>query len=290
MRRLRLGIPKGSLQETTLRVLERAGWRITISARSYTAATDDPELECLLVRAQEMARYVAAGALDAGLTGRDWVAETGADVREVLELAYAKQGLGRVRWVLAVPEDSPVQSVRELEGKTIATELVRMTEQYLSRQGVRARVEFSWGATEIKVPRLADAIVEITETGASLRANRLRIVDTVLESATVLIASHAAWADPWTRSRIEHLALLLDGAVNAMGRVGLMLNVRREHLPAVLEVLPALERPTISPLSDPAWVAVNTVVEESIVRRIIPQLKQRQAQGIVEYPLNKVVL
>lgn len=290
MRRLRLGIPKGSLQEATLRVFERAGWRIALSPRSYTAVVDDPEVECLLVRAQEMARYVAVGALDVGLTGRDWVAETGADVREVVALRYAKQGLGSVRWVLAVPEDAPITTVAQLEGKTIATEVVRLTEQYLARQGVRARVEFSWGATEIKVPLLADAIVEVTETGASLRANRLRVLDTVMESVSVLIAGHQAWADPWKKSRIERLALLLEGAVNAMGKVGLMLNVRREHLPAVIEVLPALERPTISPLSDPAWVAVNTVVDESVVREIIPQLKQRQAQGIVEYPLNKVVL
>jgi len=290
MNPLRLGIPKGSLQEATLRLFERAGWHISLNSRSYHAGVDDPELSCLVVRAQEMARYVASGALDAGLTGRDWVSETGADVREVIELAYAKQGLGRVRWVLAVPDSAPIQSPRDLEGKVIATEVVRLTERYLERHGVRARVEFSWGATEVKVPQLADAIVEVTETGASLRAHRLRIVDTVMESTTVFIASHEAWADPWKQAKISHLSMLLEGAISAMGKVGLMLNVRREDLAGVLEVLPALKRPTVAALSDPDWVAVNTILDEDVVRQILPRLKERRAHGLVEYPLNKIVL
>jgi ATP phosphoribosyltransferase len=290
MSTLRLGIPKGSLQEATLRLFARAGWHITLSSRSYYAGVDDPELSCLVVRAQEMARYVASGALDAGLTGRDWVCETGSDVREIVELAYAKQGLGRVRWVLAVPEDSDIRSPRNLEGKTIATEVVHLTEQYLARHGVRARVEFSWGATEVKVPQLADAIVEVTETGTSLRAHRLRIVDTVMESTTVFIASHEAWAVPWKQAKISHLVMLLEGAMQAMGKVGLMLNVKREDLPGVLEVLPALRQPTISALSDSDWVAVNTILDEEVVRQIVPRLKERGAQGLVEYPLNKIVL
>lgn len=286
----KLGIPKGSLQEATLQLLARAGWRIAVNPRSYFPAADDPEMECLLVRAQEMARYVETGALDAGITGRDWVLETGADVTEVAELVYAKQRLGRVRWVLAVPEDSPVRDVRGLEGKVIATEVVRLTESFLQKQGVKARVEFSWGATEVKVPQLADAIVEVTETGASLRANRLRIVDTVLESATLLIANRTAWQNPQKRERIANLALLLQGAIAAYNRVGLMLNVHREDLEGVLAVLPALKKPTVASLSDPEWLAVNTILEEEVVRQIIPKLKTARAQGIVEYPLNKIVL
>jgi len=290
MKQLRLGIPKGSLQEATLQLFARAGWRIAVNSRSYFPTVDDPEIKCLLIRAQEMARYVETGALDAGITGRDWVLETGADVAEVAELIYAKQRMTRVRWVLAVPEDSPVQSVRDLEGKVVATEVVRLTQGYLARHGVRARVEFSWGATEVKVPQLADAIVEVTETGASLHAHHLRIVDTVLESATVFVANRAAWQDPRTREKISNIVLLLQGAIAAYTKVGLMLNVRREHLPAVLAVLPALKKPTISELSDPEWVAVNTIVDEEVVRQIIPRLKAAQAQGIVEYPLNKIVL
>ncbi len=290
MSELRLGIPKGSLQEATLQLFARAGWRISVHARSYYPAIDDPEISCLLVRAQEMARYVASGALDAGITGRDWVLETGAEVIEVAELVYAKQRLAPVRWVLAVPEDSPVHSVRDLEGKVIATEIVRLTEQYLARHGVTARVEFSWGATEVKVPELADAIVEVTETGSSLRAHRLRIVDTVLESVTTLIANPNAWADARKQEQIQNLALLLQGAIAAYNKVGLMLNVRRADLPGVLAVLPALKNPTISTLSDPDWVAVNTVVDETTVRQLIPRLKAARAQGIVEYPLNKIVL
>jgi ATP phosphoribosyltransferase len=287
---LRLGIPKGSLQEATLELFGRAGWRISVNSRSYAPAIDDAEIECLMVRAQEMARYVETGALDAGITGRDWVLETGANVSEFAELIYAKQRLARVRWVLAVPEDAPVRDVRDLEDKVIATEIVRITESYLQRHGVRARVEFSWGATEVKVPRLADAIVEVTETGASLRANRLRILDTVLESATVFIMNRDAADDPWKREKCQNLILMLQGAIAAASRVGLMLNVRREDLPAVLSVLPALKNPTISTLSDAEWVAVNTIVEESVVRQILPKLKAAKAQGIVEYPLNKIVL
>lgn len=290
MSQIRLGIPKGSLQEATLELFARAGWRITVTARSYFPTIDDPEIDCLMVRAQEMARYVESGTLDAGLTGKDWILETGADVVEVVDLVYAKQGLGRVRWVLAVPEDSPVQSVRDLEGKVIATEVVRLTEKYLVQHGVQARVEFSWGATEVKPPQLADAIVEVTETGASLRAHHLRIVDMVLESTTKLIANRVAWEDPRKQQKIRNLALLLEGAIAAYDRVGLMLNVRREDLPGVLAVLPALKNPTVSPLSDSEWVAVNTVVEEEVVRQLIPRLKAARAQGIVEYPLNKIVL
>ena len=290
MNRLKLGIPKGSLQEATLDLFARAGWRITIGSRSYVPSIDDPEIECLLVRAQEMARYVETGALDAGITGRDWVLETGADVAELAELVYAKQRLARVRWVLAVPENSPVQGPRDLAGKVIATEIVRITENYLALHGVTARVEFSWGATEVKVPQLADAIVEVTETGASLRANRLRIVDTVLESATVIIMNCQAAADAWKREKAENLVLMLQGAIAAASKVGLMLNVKREDLAGVLGVLPALKNPTVSNLSDPEWVAVNTIIEEAVVRQILPKLKAARAQGIVEYPLNKIVL
>ena len=290
MSRLKLGIPKGSLQEATLDLFARAGWRITLGARSYVPSIDDPEIECLLVRAQEMARYVETGALDAGITGRDWVLETGADVAELAEFVYAKQRLARVRWVLAVPEDSPIRGPRDLAGKVIATEVVRITENYLAKHGVAARVEFSWGATEVKVPQLADAIVEVTETGSSLRANHLRIVDTVLESATVFIMNRTAGADAWKREKTENLILMLHGAIAAASKVGLLLNVRRDDLPGVLEVLPALKNPTISSLSDPEWVAVNTIIEEAVVRQILPKLKAARAQGIVEYPLNKIVL
>jgi ATP phosphoribosyltransferase len=290
MSQLKLGIPKGSLQDATLELLARAGWRVTVSPRSYFPAIDDPEIHCLMVRAQEMARYVESGALDAGITGRDWVLETGADVIEVAELVYAKQRLTRVRWVLAVPEEAAVQTVRDLEGKVIATEAVRLTENYLARQGVRARVEFSWGATEVKVPQLADAIVEVTETGASLRAHHLRVVDTVLESSTVFVANRTAWEEPWKRQKVSNLVLLLQGAIAAYNKVGLMLNVRRGDLPGVLSVLPALKNPTVSALSDPDWVAVNTIVDEEVVRQLIPKLKAARGQGIVEYPLNKIVL
>jgi ATP phosphoribosyltransferase len=290
MSRLKLGIPKGSLQDATLDLFSRAGWKITVSSRSYVPSIDDEEIECLMVRAQEMARYVETGALDAGITGHDWVVETGAAVEELAELVYAKQRLARVRWVLAVPEDSPIREPRDLAGKVIATEVVCITESYLARHGVTSRVEFSWGATEVKVPQLADAIVEVTETGSSLRANRLRIVDTVLESATVFIMNRQAAADAWKREKAENLILMLQGAIAAASKVGLLLNVRREDLAGVLEVLPALKKPTISTLSDPEWVAVNTIIEEAVVRQILPKLKAAKAQGIVEYPLNKIVL
>ena len=287
---LKLGIPKGSLQEATIDLMSRAGWKIALSSRSYVPAIDDPELSCLLVRAQEMARYVESGALEAGITGHDWVVETRADVLELAELVYAKQRLARVKWVLAVPEDSSIREPKDLEGKVIATEVVGITEKYLASHGVKARVEFSWGATEVKVPQLADAIVEVTETGSSLRANRLRILDTVLESATVFIMNRKAAADPTKREKAENMVLMLQGAIAAATRVGLMLNVRRENLDAVLAALPALKNPTISSLSDSDWVAVNTIIEESVVRQILPRLKAAKAQGIVEYPLNKIVL
>ena len=287
---LKLGIPKGSLQEATLDLFARAGWKITLSSRSYVPTIDDPEIECLMVRAQEMARYVESGTLDAGITGHDWVVETEASVEELSELVYAKQRLARVRWVLAAPEDSTIRGPRELEGKVIATEVVRITQKYLAAHGVKARVEFSWGATEVKVPQLADAIVEVTETGSSLRANHLRIVDTVLESATVFIMNRSAATDCWKRAKAENLILMLQGAIAAASKVGLLLNVRRDDLPGVLGVLPALKKPTVSALSDPEWVAVNTVIEEAVVRQILPKLKAAKAQGIVEYPLNKIVL
>jgi ATP phosphoribosyltransferase len=290
MSRLKLGIPKGSLQDATVDLFSRAGWKVSVSSRSYVPSIDDEEIECLLVRAQEMARYVETGALDAGITGHDWVVETGAAVEELAELIYAKQRLARVRWVLAVPEDSPIREPRDLAGKVIATEVVRITKEYLARHGVKAQVDFSWGATEVKVPQLADAIVEVTETGSSLRANRLRIVDTVLESATVFIMNRQAAADAWKREKAENLILMLQGAIAAASKVGLLLNVRRDDLPGVLDVLPALKKPTISTLSDPEWVAVNTIIEEAVVRQILPKLKAANAQGIVEYPLNKIVL
>jgi len=290
MNQLKLGIPKGSLEQATIELFRRAGFTITTTARSYFPAIDDPEIQCMLVRAQEMARYVEDGVLDAGLTGRDWIEECEARVQVVADLIYAKQSFGKVRWVLAVPESSPFHSVRDLEGKIIATELVGVTRRYLAAHGVTAKVEFSWGATEAKPPELADAIVEVTETGSSLRANKLRVIDTVMESNTQFIANREAWCDPWKQRKISDLHLLLEGALNALGKVGLMLNVRHDNLAAVLEVLPALKKPTISHLSDPDWLAVNTVLDENTVRSIIPRLKQAGAQGIVEYPLNKIVM
>jgi len=293
---LKLGIPKGSLQDATIQLFARAGFNIYASARSYFPAIDDPEIDCMLIRAQEMARYVADGVLDAGLTGQDWIAEHAAAngghaaVVPLADLIYAKQSFGKVRWVLAVPEESRYQSVRDLEGATIATELVRATQAYFSRQGINVNVEFSWGATEVKAPRLADAIVEVTETGSSLRANRLRVIDTVLESNTQLIANPGALDDLWKRTKLENIALLLKAAIEAQGRVGIMLNTRRADLAAVLALLPALQRPTISPLSDDDWVAINTIIEERTVRDLIPRLKAARAQGIVEYPLNKIVM
>ncbi len=287
---LKLGIPKGSLENATVDLFRRAGFNIQVSIRSYFPAVDDPEIECMLIRAQEMARYVEDGVLDAGLTGYDWVVENEADVVTVADLIYAKQSFGKVRWVLAVPEASPFQSVTDLQGKIIATELVGATKRYLAKFGVTAKVEFSWGATEVKPPVLADAIVEVTETGSSLRANKLRIIDTVMESNTQFIANRGAWSDDWKRRKIEDIRMLLDGAINALGKVGLMLNVNKNDLAKVLGVLPALKNPTISPLSDGEWLAVNTILDEATVRNIIPRLKEAGAQGIVEYPLNKIVL
>jgi ATP phosphoribosyltransferase len=288
--KLKLGIPKGSLENATIDLFRRAGFNITTSSRSYFPAIDDPEIECMMIRAQEMARYVEDGVLDAGLTGRDWIEESEANVHAVADLIYAKQSFGKVRWVLAVPEASAFQSVKDLEGKIIATELVATTRRYLAKNGVKAKVEFSWGATEVKPPVLADAIVEVTETGSSLRANKLRIVETVLESNTQLIANVDSWKDAGKHRKLEDIHLLLDGAINALGRVGLMLNVRKESLAAVLGILPALKKPTISNLSDNEWVAVHTILEEITVRNIIPRLKEAGGQGIVEYPLNKIVM
>ncbi len=290
MAKLRLGIPKGSLQDATIALFERAGWRIFANGRSYFPSIDDAEIECMLIRAQEMARYVDHGVLDAGLTGMDWVVESGLDVKSVTSLVYAKQSRTKVRWVLAVPEDSSFQKAEVLAGKIIATELVEVTKRYFTSKNVSVKVEFSWGATEVKPPMLADAIVEVTETGSSLRANRLRIIDTIMESETHLIANPSAYDDAWKREKIDTLALMLNAAISAQGRVGLMLNVQKQDLPAVLAVLPALNSPTVSELSDPAWVAVNTILEESVVRDVIPRLKAASATGIVEYPLNKVVL
>src|SRR5512133_4056909 len=277
--KLKLGIPKGSLEHATIDLFRRAGYSITTSSRSYFPAIDDPEIECMLIRAQEMARYVEDGILDAGLTGRDWVEEGEADVEAVADLVYAKQSFGKVRWVLAVPEASGFHTVKDLQGKIIATELVATTKRYLASHGVTAKVEFSWGATEVKPPVLADAIVEVTETGSSLRANKLKIIDTVLESNTQLIANKAAWADGFKRRKLEDIKMLLEGAISALGKVGLMINVHKKDLKAVLSVLPALKRPTISTLSDDEWLAVNTILDESTVRDIIPRLKQAGAQG-----------
>jgi ATP phosphoribosyltransferase len=288
--KLKLGLPKGSLQEASVQLFRRAGFEITVNPRSYFPHIDDEEIECMLIRAQEMARYVEDGILDAGLTGKDWIMENQSDVTEVADLVYAKQTMGKVRWVLAVPEKAPFLSVKDLEGKIIATELVKVTERYLAQYGVKAKVEFSWGATEVKPPVLADAIVEVTETGSSLRANGLRIIDTVLESNTKFIANRTAWENQWKRNKIETVLMLLGGALQAAGKVGLMLNVHRADLDKVLGVLPALRRPTISHLSEPDWVAVNTVIDEKTVREIIPRLKAANAQGIVEYPLNKIVM
>jgi ATP phosphoribosyltransferase len=295
--KLRLGIPKGSLQDATVQLFARAGFNIYVGARSYFPSIDDPEIECMLIRAQEMARYVSGGVLDAGLTGQDWIAEhelgdgkTGV-LTTVADLIYAKQSFGKVRWVLAAPEDSAIRSAQDLEGKTIATELVRVTRQYFEKQRVPVRVEFSWGATEVKPPDLADAIVEATETGSTLRANRLRILDTIMESNTQLIANQTAMAEPWKKTKIGNLAMLLKAAIEAQGRVGLMLNVRAGNdLHAVLGLLPSLNAPTISPLNNTDWVAVNTIIDEKTVRDLIPKLKAARAEGIVEYPLNKIVL
>ena len=288
--KLKLGIPKGSLENATIDLFRRAGFNIAVSSRSYFPSIDDPEIECMLIRAQEMARYVEDGILDAGLTGLDWVKESEAEVETVADLIYSKASFGKVRWVLAVPESSSIQSVKDLEGKVIATELVQFTKKYLQANGVTAKVEFSWGATEVKPPILADAIVEVTETGSSLRANKLRIVEELMSSNTQLIANKTSWADAWKQQKLSDIRLLLDGAIAALGRVGLILNVRTTDLDKVLATLPALKNPTISQLSDPEWVAVHTILEELTVRTLIPRLKAAGAQGIVEYPLNKIVM
>jgi ATP phosphoribosyltransferase len=286
---LKLGLPAGSLQEATGELFRKAGYKITFASRSYYPNIDDPEIHCTLIRAQEMPRYVQDGSLDCGLTGHDWILENDAKVIELAELVFSKVSKRPVRWVLAVPNDSPVQSVKDLQGKRIATEVVNLTRRWLARHGVEAQVEFSWGATEVKPPRLADAIVEVTETGSSLRANNLRIIADLLQSTTRFITNARAYADAWKKQKMDDLILMLQGAMAAEGKVGLMMNVRRADLPAVLNILPALQTPTVSSLSDPEWVAVNTIIDENIVRHIVPQLKQAGARGIVEYPLNKII-
>src|ERR1700761_3454052 len=288
--KLKLGLPKGSLQDATLALFARAGWNIYANGRSYFPSIDDAEIECMLVRAQEMARYVEHGALDAGLTGNDWVLENQSDVQRVTSLTYSKQSRTPVRWVLAVPEDSPFQKPEDLAGKTIATELVEFTKRYFAQKNIPVKVEFSWGATEVKPPTLADAIVEVTETGSSLRANNLRIIETLMESETQLIANKSSYKDAWKKNKIQTLSLMLNAAIDAQNQVGLMLNVRKADLNSVLAVLPALNSPTVSHLHDPEWVALNTILEAHLVREIIPKLKTVGATGIVEYPLSKVVL
>ncbi len=288
-KKLKLGLPKGSLQEATIEIFKRAGVRVHASERSYFPSCDDEELEIMLVRSQEMARYVADGVFDAGLTGHDWIMESGAKVHEVCELQYAKTGFRPVRWVLAVPNDSPIKSVKDLEGKRIATELVGVVTRWLKERKVNAEVEFSWGATEAKAPHLVDAIVELTETGSSLRANNLRIVEELLTSSTRLISNLAAWKDSWKREKMENLAMLLQGAIAAEGLVGLKMNVAKKDLDNVMKLLPALKRPTISPLSEPGWSALEVIIEEKTVKKLIPQIKRAGAEGIIEYPLNKVI-
>ena len=287
---LKLGIPKGSLQDATIDLFKRAGWHIYPSGRSYFPSINDPEIECMLVRAQEMARYVEHGALDAGLTGNDWILENLADVERVTSLTYSKQSRQKVKWVLCVPEDSTFQKPEDLAGKVIATELVEYTKRYFAEKNIPVKVEFSWGATEVKPPMLCDAIVEVTETGSSLRANRLRVIETLMESETQLIANKAAYTDPFKKQKIDNLSLMLNGAINALSQVGLMLNVPKSNLDQVLSVLPALSSPTVSHLKDENWVAVNTIVDEGTVRDVIPKLKAAGGSGIVEYPLSKVVL
>lgn len=287
--KLRLGLPKGSLQDATIEKMAKAGFNVQISSRSYIPYVDDEELEIRLIRAQEISRYVEHGYLDCGITGHDWVMENGSDVHEVGEFVFAKISRQPTRWVLAVPENSPVKSVKDLEGKRIATEVVNLTNAYLKKNGVKAEVEFSWGATEVKAHELVDAIVEVTETGSSLRANKLRIVDTLLTSTPRLIANHTSWKDSWKRKKIETLALLLRGALEAEAKVGLKMNIEQSRLANLLKTLPSLRNPTIAQLSQPGWVAVETIIDEHIVREIIPQLKAAGAEGIIEYPLNKVV-
>ena len=287
---IKIGIPKGSLQESTVKLFKKAGYNIDVNERSYFPNIDDPEIECMLIRAQEMSRYVEEGVLDCGLTGKDWILENNSKVTEIANLVYAKRGLGKVKWVLAAPNDSKINSVKDLEGKRIATEAVNLTKEYLRKNKVTAKVEFSWGATEVKPPQLADAIVEITETGSSLRANNLKIVDIIMESTTRFISNNSSWKDKEKRAKMESIAMLLQGAINAEEKVGLMLNVEKKNLKKVLATLPSLQKPTISELSDKKWVDVNTIVDEKIVRDLIPKLKEAGASGIVEYPLNKVIM
>lgn len=284
-----LGLPKGSLQESTFAMMKKAGFSIRTGSRSYIPSVDDPQIDARLIRAQEISRYIEQGVLDAGLTGYDWIVENQSDVHEVANLVYAKVGLKPVRWVVAVPNDSPIQSAKDLNGKRIATEAVGLTRQYLEKHKVSAEVEFSWGATEVKAPELVDAIVEITETGSSLRANNLRIVDTVLESTTRLIANHQAWADPWKRKKIEQIAMLLQGALAAESKVLIKLNVSKQHLERVTKLLPGLHAPTVNQLATEGWFSIESVMDENIVREIIPQLKEAGAEGIIEIGLNKVV-
>src|SRR5947208_9202943 len=286
---LKLGLPKGSLEQATIEKMAKAGFNISVSERSYVPYVDDEELELRLIRAQEVSRYVEHGYLDCGITGHDWIQENGSDVHEVCELLFSKATRQPARWVLAVPESSPIKSVKDLEGKRVATEVVNLTKKYLREHGVRAEVEFSWGATEVKAHELVDAIVEITETGSSLRANKLRIVDTLLCSTPRLIANHDAWKDEWKRRKIETLALLLKGALEAESKVGLKMNIAQKNLDNLLKTLPALRNPTISNLSQNGWVAVETIIDEHVVRELIPALKMAGAEGIIEYPLNKVV-
>lgn len=286
---LKLGIPKGSLQDATIKMFEKAGYKISVSSRSYYPYIDDSEISCMLIRAQEMARYVEQGILDVGLTGKDWVEENSADVITVSDLVYAKTSKKPVRWVLAVHESSNIRSVKDLEGKKIATEAVEMTKRYLKRHNVKAEVEFSWGATEVKCPTLVDAIVEITETGTSLKENNLVIIDEVMESTTQLIANKNSWKDQWKKNKIEKINLLLQGVLEADNKVGILLNVKKKDLDKVLKILPALQKPTVSPLTDEQWVALNSIIEEHTVRDLIPALKEAGATGIVEYPLNKII-
>ena len=289
MSKLKLGLPKGSLQESTFELFKRAGMKIYVGSRSYFPVCDDDELEIMLVRSQEMARYVQDGLFDAGLTGYDWILETEAKVREVCELRYAKTGFRPVRWVIAVPKDSPIRSVKDLKGKMVATELVTVVKKYLSSKGVKATVEFSWGATEAKAGSLVDAIVELTETGSSLAANNLRIVDEIISSTTRFIANEAAWKNDWKRRKIENISILLQGALAAEGMVGLKMNLRENDLAGIMKVLPALKTPTVSHLTIKGWIAIEVVIEEKSVKKIIPQLKRAGAEGIIEYPLNKLI-
>jgi ATP phosphoribosyltransferase len=286
---LKLGLPKGSLQESTLKLFRKAGYHITISSRSYYPSFDDTEIEAMLIRAQEMAGYVETGILDCGLTGKDWIMEQNASVHEVAELIYAKEGLRPVKWVIAVPNDSKIKTVKDLKGKRIATELVGFTKRYLKSKGVKAAVDFSWGATEVKPPHLADAIVELTETGNSLRANNLRIIETILQSSTRFIANKKAWHDKWKRQKMENIVLLLKGALAAEEKVGLKMNVPARSLKRVMSLLSAMHSPTIAALSDEGWYALEVMINEKLVREIIPKLKMAGASGIVEYPLNKVI-